>query len=104
MRRGRRPHYPLNTVKAAFADATRMNRTMTAASGADDLGLDEQAVVEVIACLTARDFDKSMPSEINPAIWQDVYKPVAGGRDLYVKFTLDARGELLLISFKENEP
>jgi motility quorum-sensing regulator/GCU-specific mRNA interferase toxin len=45
-----------------------------------------------------------MPSDINPAIWQDVYRPIVEGRELYVKFTLDAQGELLLISFKENEP
>ena len=77
---------------------------MTAADGADDLGMDEQTVVDVIAGLTAADFDKSMRSEIDPAIWQDVYKPVAGGRELYVKFTLDARGALLLISFKGNRP
>lgn len=31
-------------------------------------------------------------------------KPVIAGRELYVKFTRDARGELLLISFKGNEP
>ena len=77
---------------------------MTAADGADDLGMDEQAVVEVIAGLTASDFEKSMPSAINPAIWQDVYKPVIGGRELYVKVSLDARGGLLLISFKGNQP
>jgi len=61
-------------------------------------------VVDVIAGLTGRDFDKSMPSDINPAIWQDVYKPIIEGRELYVKLTLDTQGELLLISFKENEP
>jgi motility quorum-sensing regulator/GCU-specific mRNA interferase toxin len=77
---------------------------MTAADGAEALGMDELAVVDVIAGLTARDFDKSMPSEVNPAVWQDVYKPVIGDRALYVKFTLDARGELLLISFNENGP
>lgn len=104
MRRPRQPRFPLKTIKTAFADATRLNRTMTAADGAEDIGMDEQAVVDVIASLASRDFDKSMPSEINPAIWQDVYKPVIGGRELYVKFTLDTRGELLLISFKENEP
>jgi motility quorum-sensing regulator/GCU-specific mRNA interferase toxin len=81
-----------------------MNRTMTATLGADDLGISEQAVVGVIAGLTARDFDKSMRSDINPTIWQDVYKPVFEGRELYVKVTLDTQGELLLISFKENEP
>jgi hypothetical protein len=56
----------------------------------------------VIAHLAGRDFEKSMPSEVNPAIGQDVYKPVVRGRELYVKFTFDGRGELLLISFKEN--
>jgi len=104
MTRRRKPHYPLKTIKAAFADVTRLNRTMTAADGAEELGMDEQEVVDVIAGLTGRDFDKSMPSDINPAIWQDVYKPIIEGRELYVKFTLDAQGELLLISFKENEP
>ncbi len=104
MTRRRKPHYPLKTIKAAFADVTRLNRTMTAADGAEELGMDEQEVVDVIAGLTGRDFDKSMPSDINPAIWQDVYKPIIDGRELYVKFTLDTQGELLLISFKENEP
>jgi motility quorum-sensing regulator/GCU-specific mRNA interferase toxin len=100
----RQQRYPLKTIKAAFADVTRMNRTVSAADGAEQLGMDEQAVVDVIAGLTRRDFDKSMPSDIDPAIWQDVYKPIVEGRELYVKFTLDTRGELLLISFKENEP
>ncbi|MFI4986983.1 MAG: type II toxin-antitoxin system MqsR family toxin [Alphaproteobacteria bacterium] len=104
MTRRRKPHYQLKIVKAAFADVARMNRTMTAADGAEALGMDELEVTDVIARLTARDFDKSMPSDADPAIWQDVYKPVVKGRELYVKFTLDRRGGLLLISFKENEP
>ena len=101
--RRRRPHYSLTTIKAAFADMSRINRTMTAAAGAEELGMDEQAVVDVVGALTVDDFDKSMRSDVDPAIWQDVYKPIIEGRELYVKFTLDSRGELLLISFKENE-
>ncbi len=101
--RGRRSRYALGQIKAAFADATRLNRTMSAAEGAEALGMDEQAIVEVIARLTARDFDKSMPSDLDPAVRQDVYKPVVGGRELYVKFTRDRQGGLLLISFKEND-
>jgi hypothetical protein len=66
MKRGRRPHYLLSAVKAAFSDARRLNRTMTAANGAEELGMDEQAVVEVIAALSGRDFEKSMPSEVDP--------------------------------------
>lgn len=64
--------------------------------------MDEEAVVEVIARLTLQDFDKSMPSDRDPAVRQDVYKPVVDGRELYVKVTQDRRGDLLLISFKEN--
>ena len=78
MRRGRRPHYPLPAVKAAFADARRLNWTMTAADGADELDMDVEAVVDLIARLAGRDFQKSMVSEVDPAIWQDVYKPVVG--------------------------
>lgn len=77
---------------------------MSAAIGAEELGMDEQAVADVIAGLTRADFEKSMRSDISPAIWQDVYMPLVGNRELYVKFTVDARGELLLISFKDNEP
>jgi hypothetical protein len=76
---------------------------MSAAEGAEALGMNEEAVVEVIARLSARDFDKSMPSDRGPAMQQDVYKPVVDGREIYVKFTRDAQGELLLISFKEND-
>ena len=101
--RGRTPRYPLGTIKAAFGTAARLNRTMSAAEGAEELGMEEQAVVDVIANLTAQDFEKSMQSDLDAAIRQDVYKPIVDGRELYVKFTLDAQGQLLLISFKENE-
>lgn len=103
MKKGR-PTYPLTAVKAAFADAARINRTMTALIGAEDLGIDEYMIVDIIRNLSAKDFDKTMPSEVNPAIWQDVYKPIVDGQELYVKFTLDSRGQLLLISFKDNTP
>lgn len=65
--------------------------------------MDEQAVVDVVAGLVPANFEKSMPSNVDPAIWQDVYKPIVDGIELYVKFTLDAQRELLLISFKRND-
>jgi motility quorum-sensing regulator / GCU-specific mRNA interferase toxin len=94
----------LTAVTTAFSDPARINRTMSAAEGAEDLGTDDYVVADVIRGLTAGDFDKSMPSEINPTVWQDVYKPVVEGRELYVKITPDSQGALLLISFKENTP
>jgi motility quorum-sensing regulator / GCU-specific mRNA interferase toxin len=64
--------------------------------------MDDETVVAVIQALTGSDFEKSMTSSANHKVWQDVYKPTtADGRTLYVKFTLDERKELLLISFKE---
>ncbi len=103
MKAGNKPRYPLAEIKAAFADATHINRTMTATEGAEDLGMDEEAVVAVIAALTATDFDKSMQDERDPAVRQDVYKPIVDRRELYVKFRRDSRGGLLLLSFKEND-
>lgn len=99
----KKPRYPLAEIRAAFANADHINRTMTATEGAEDLGMDEQAVVDVIQGLTAEDFDKSMQDGRDPAVRQDVYKPIVDGRELYVKFRSDSLGGLLLLSFKEND-
>lgn len=71
--------------------------------GAETLGMDDQAVADAITALTPRDLDKSMTSIADHTNWQDVYKPKFRGWNLYVKFTLDAQGQLLLISFKGTE-
>jgi hypothetical protein len=82
MKRGRRPHYPLSAVKAVLADVRRLNWTVTAADGADGSIMDAEAVVEVIARLAVRNFEKSMLSEADPTIWQDVYKSMGGAGTL----------------------
>jgi motility quorum-sensing regulator / GCU-specific mRNA interferase toxin len=98
----RKREYPLGDIKAAFGDPARFNRTFSSKQGADALGMDDEAVVAVIQALKGSDFEKSMTSSADHKVWQDVYKPTtADGRALYVKFTLDERKELLLISFKE---
>jgi motility quorum-sensing regulator / GCU-specific mRNA interferase toxin len=97
----RKPSHDLAQIKAAFADPARLNRTGVSKLGADDLGLNDDQVVAVIQALQQGDFDKSMTSNVDHKVWQDVYKPSVDGRQLYVKFTLDAAGALLLISFKE---
>ena len=99
----RRPHYRLIEIQAALADATKLNRTVTAADGAADLGLSDEDVVSVIGGLTHKDFYKSMTALHDNKLWQDVYQPNVAGEKLYVKFTKDAGGNYLLISFKESE-
>ena len=46
-------------------------------------------------------FYKTMPSEKNPGLMQDVYRVPDGQIELYVKFTSDAVTEFKLLSFKE---
>lgn len=96
-----KPHYALASIQAAFADASSLNRSFVSKQGADDLDMDDTTVTTVIRALSAADFDKSMTSMADHRIWQDVYRPRAGGRTLYLKFTLDAQKALFLISFKE---
>jgi len=96
-----RPHYLLADIKAAFADPATLNRSFVSKQGADVLGMPDTAVVAAIQALRARDFEKSMTSYANAQIWQDVYRPTVDGKELYVKFTLDAANNFFLISFKE---
>ena len=96
-----KPSFSLAEIKAAFADARTLNRSFVSRQGADDLEMDDGQVVAVIQALMPSDFEKSMTSIGDHKVWQDVYKPAAGGRRLYVKFTLDQPKALFLISFKE---
>ena len=97
----RKPHYPLAAIKATFSDPDQLNRTFTAKRDAVDLGMDDDAVVDLIQALTFSDFDKSMTSFVDHRIWQDVYRPSVDDKTIYLKFTLDAQQAFLLISFKE---
>jgi motility quorum-sensing regulator / GCU-specific mRNA interferase toxin len=99
----RKPHYPLAAIMAAFANPATLNRTASSKLGARDLGMSDGDVVAVVQALSRADFDKAMTSYADPTVWQDVYKPSAAGRALYVKFTLDAQKALLLISFKDRD-
>jgi motility quorum-sensing regulator/GCU-specific mRNA interferase toxin len=64
------------------------------------LNLTLEDVVACIQALTREHFYKSMTALANTAIWQDVYHAPYRGLVLYVKFTTDAEG-YLVISFKE---
>lgn len=95
------PHYALADIKSAFADAGNLNRSNSSRIGADEIDMDDGAVVAVIQGLLRSDFDKSMTSNADHRVWQDVYKPTVDDRRIYVKFTLDTQQALFLISFKE---
>ena len=98
----RRPHYALGTIKATFVTVQALRITRTAVSCAQALGLELKHIVAIIQGMTREQFYKSMTSRANSAIWQDVYHVPHGTIVLYVKFTTDAEG-YLVISFKDKE-
>jgi hypothetical protein len=72
----------------------------TATHCAESLGITLDGVVAIIQGMTREQFYKAMTSDVNSAIWQDVYHVRHGSIVLYVKFTTDIEG-YLVISFKE---
>lgn len=93
--------YRLDDIKVAFADPAKLNRTKVCMRDAAALGVDAAAVVAVIQGLQPTDFDKSATAHHDHTKWHDSYRPTVAGRGLYLKFTLDDEGKLLLTSFKE---
>jgi len=92
-------HYRLPDVKALVAE-NRVSATKTALAGAAALGLDFEAMKEVITNLETGDLYKSMTSYNDHTIWQDVYLfPSEEAGDIYLK--LSVIGDVLIVSFKE---
>jgi motility quorum-sensing regulator/GCU-specific mRNA interferase toxin len=98
---GDRPTHDLEAIKAAFSNATSLNVTGTALRNAFALGYGRQEIVDVIQTIKPGHFYKTMPSEKNPGLMQDVYRVPDGDLELYVKFTSDVVTEFKLLSFKE---
>jgi hypothetical protein len=96
----RRPHYSLESIKAAFTTVESLRMTRTAQNFANAQGLGRQGVVDLIQQITRESFHHSMTSRQSSAIWQDVYHVRWAAMVLYLKFTTDHEG-YLVISLKE---
>ncbi|WP_327440101.1 type II toxin-antitoxin system MqsR family toxin [Pseudomonas donghuensis] len=92
------PHCRLSTVRALL-DAGRVRATGSALAGAAALGLDFELMLEVVRALSATDFYKSMTTQANHRIWQDVYRPSTCFGRVYLKLTVI--DDVLIVSFKE---
>jgi motility quorum-sensing regulator/GCU-specific mRNA interferase toxin len=98
----RTPHYDLEAIKAAFSSPSDLIATRSAIAGAAALGCGTDEIVSVIQSITREQFYKSMTSNYDNTVWQDVYHAVdPGGVPLYVKFTDNGGPDFLLLSFKE---
>lgn len=94
------PTYDLASIQAEFATVDGLRMTVTARNSAFALGLTLQGVVTLIQTITRPHFYKSMTSFADRTVWQDVYHVPHEEAVLYVKFTVDAEGHLV-ISLKE---
>jgi motility quorum-sensing regulator / GCU-specific mRNA interferase toxin len=92
------PHCKLSAVKAMLA-AGKVRPTMSALAGGAALGLDFEGMVGVLTTLTPADFYKSMTTNADHRMWQDVYRPRTPVGEVYLKLTVI--DDVLIVSFKE---
>jgi len=97
----KRPHYLLSEVQQVIRDRGVNAFTATALTGAAALGLSSEKAVAVVLGLKQKDFYKSMTTNADHKIWQDVYHAVLNaGLVAYIKVTLRENGTVV-IQFKE---
>lgn len=95
-----KPTYDLTSIKAEFATVGGLRMTVSARNGAFGLGLTLVGVVALIQSITRRQFYKSMTAFADHTVWQDVYHVPYDETVLYIKFTVDIEGHII-ISLKE---
>lgn len=95
----RTPHYPLPEILAQMTRVEEMNLTLSAQQGIRLAGMVAEDALKVVHGLTLADFYKSMTTNQNHRVWQDVYHAQWDGKWLYVKF--QQAGDYFIVSFKE---
>jgi len=98
-----RATYDLEAIKAALESVQALAITTTALRDAASLGYDRAAIVSTIGGIERRMFYKSMTTNADHRVWQDVYHVPVPDEDmvLYVKFQADVITEFRVMSFKE---
>ena len=94
----RRPHCPLREIQRLI-DAGQVRATLSALVGGAALGLDFDGIHGVVSALTTADFYKSMTTQADHRVWQDVYRPITPVGEVYLKLTVI--DDLLVVTFKE---
>ena len=94
------PHYQLAVIQARIVEQGIMAFTATALFNAAAMGLSAQQVLLVMAALTRSMFYKSMTTNADSTVWQDVYHSLTPNNKVaYIKLTL--RQGAVVIQFKE---
>ena len=97
----KKPNYLLSEVQQVVKGRGVNAFTATALTGAAALGLSSAQAVAVVLGLKQKDFYKSMTTNADHKIWQDVYHAaLKAGLAAYIKVTLRENGTVV-IQFKE---
>jgi motility quorum-sensing regulator / GCU-specific mRNA interferase toxin len=97
----RTSHHDLDAIKRAFSGGKGLY-TQTAIRDAAALGYGKDEIKAAIQTMAKNQLYKSMTSNFNASIWQDVYHVPHDAKTLYVKFTDNGSvTEFTLLSFKE---
>ena len=95
----RSPHYLLSEIQAQMTTVGTMNLTISAQDGIRAAGMVKAEALEAVRGLSRADFYKSMTTNKDHRVWQDVYHAAWRGKRFYVKF--QQAGEYFVVSFKE---
>ena len=96
----RMPHHDLAAIKSAFSTGSGLV-TRIATQDAATLGYGSNEITAIIQTIGTGHFYKSMTSNYDTSVWQDVYRVPHAGGTLYVKFTDNGGTQFTLLSFKE---
>lgn len=99
----KRPTYDLEAFKAAFSSVESIQMTFTAANDASNLGFGKPEIMDTLQAMRQSQFYKSITSNADYKVWQDVYHVPTKVGVLYVKFTADTVTLFKLLSFKEKD-
>lgn len=101
----RKPHYDLKRIKELINnESSRLIRDIARQNAASAGYVDVDEILSVINSLCSQHFYKSMTSELNHRLWQDVYKLADEENKLYIKLQLTInRDKAVLIQFKKDK-
>lgn len=96
------PHYNLTEIQALVANPASQPFTFTALKMGLELGLTELEMRKIVTSLSAQNFYKSMTTNYDHTIWQDVYHGIAPDKSqVYIKVTHYTDGRPPVIQFKK---
>jgi len=97
----KKPHYTLSEVQRVVEDRGVNAFTATALVGVAALSISSEQAVVVVLGLKQKNFYKSMTTNADHKIWQDVYHAtLRSGLVAYIKVTFRENGTVV-IQFKE---